>query len=145
MKKKSGWSSKITEKRLKGVVYALLVSFILVIVAISPLGLGTENMSLRQIMIIFSFASWILFLILGIILGVLTLKSKVKGKLKAYLLLTGFSSAGFFIAIILHNLIFALFGVEEAVFFIIAIVICPICFLIGAIGSIVMFRRKRKK
>jgi hypothetical protein len=145
MKKKLGWRSKITEKRLKEVVYVLLINFILVIISISPLGLSTENMSLRQIMIIFSFASWILFFLLGTMLIVLTLKSKVKGKLKAYLLLTGFSSAGVFIAIILHNLVSALFNVEEPVFFIIAIIVCPICFLIGLIRSIVMFRRKRKK
>jgi hypothetical protein len=39
---------------------------------------------------------------------------------------------------ILHNAVSALLNTEEPVFFIIAIIVCPIGFLVGAIGSIVL-------
>ncbi len=94
--------------------------------------------------------------ILGITLIILTLKSGIGGKLKKFLILTGASVAGIFVSIVLHNFIYGLFihffgpdfwtrigtGGEEPVFFILATVVCPIGFLIGAIGSTVLFTKK---
>ncbi|GAG61024.1 unnamed protein product, partial [marine sediment metagenome] len=34
---------------------------------------------------------------------------------------------------------------DEPVFFILAIIVCPIAFLVGVIGSIVLFIKKKKK
>ncbi len=92
-----------------------------------------------------------IFLLLGIALIVLTLREKVGGRLKGFFLLTGASSAGFFVSILLHNLVYGLFihffgadfwdriGLgDEPFFFIIAVLLCPIGFLVGAIGSIVL-------
>jgi len=98
------------------------------------------------------------FSLLGIALMILTVKGKGKGKLNLFLMLTGISSAGFFICIILHNLLYALgmitshiiilkymFEVLHVAFFIIGILACPIGFLVGAAGSIVLFIKKRKR
>ena len=95
---------------------------------------------------------------LGAALIFLTLKEKVGGRLKKFLLLTGVSVVGMPVSIILHNLIYGLFiyffgqdfweGIglsDEPVFFIIAIFICPIGFLVGAISSIVLLIKQRKK
>ena len=91
------------------------------------------------------------FFALGVALIVLTLKEKVGGILKKFLLLTGASATGFFVSILLHNAIYGLFiywfgadfwdriGLgDEPFFFIVAIIICPIGFLVGVVGSIVL-------
>jgi len=99
----------------------------------------------------------IAFFLLGLGLIFLTLKQKVEGMLKRFLLLTGASSAGSFVSVLLHNFIYGLliywFGTDfwdriglgdEPFFFSLAIIVCPIGFLIGAVGSIVLFIKKRK-
>jgi len=91
------------------------------------------------------------FFLLGVALIVLTVREKVKGILKKFLLLTGASAVGIFISVLLHNVIYGLFihffgadfwdriGLgDEPFFFIMAIFICPIGFLVGAVGSIVL-------
>jgi hypothetical protein len=80
----------------------------------------------------------VVFLGLGVTLVILAVKAKVGGMLKKFLLLTGASIVGFLISGILHNVISGLTNFEEPVFFIIAIIVCPIGFLVGAIGSIVL-------
>ena len=44
---------------------------------------------------------------------------------------------GWFVAVLLHNFLSALFGVEEAVFFIIAVIVMPLYVLICVIYSVV--------
>ena len=98
-------------------------------------------------------------LLLGVALIVFTLKEKVPGLLKKFLLLTGASAAGLFISILLHNAVYGLFihffgadfwdrtGLaDEPVFFIIAVIVCPAGFLVGAVGSIVIgIKRLRRQ
>jgi hypothetical protein len=59
--------------------------------------------------------------------------------LKKFMILLGISLAGFIISVFLHNLFDALFNVEEAVFFIIAVIVAPLAFITGLVGSAVMF------
>jgi len=76
-------------------------------------------------------------------------------KLKKYLILTAASIAGFVICVILHNVIYGLliylFGEnfwdkieisDEPFFFLLAVFVCPILFLIGVVGSIVLIIKK---
>lgn len=67
-----------------------------------------------------------------------TIKTKAGKKLKKFLLLTGISAVGFFIAALLHNIVSAIFDIEEPVFFFIAIIVCPIGFLVGVLGTIAL-------
>ena len=96
------------------------------------------------------------FSLLGLALLVLTLKEKTTGKLKKFLVLTGASSTGFFVFVFLHNAFYALGIVTSHItvlnylmealhvaFFFIAIFICPLGFLVGTAGSIVMFIKKK--
>ncbi len=84
----------------------------------------------------------ILMLILSSLGGALiflTLKQNVGGMFKIFLILAGTAPAAMVISSILHNVICALAkGFEEAVFFIIAVFVCPAVFLVGAIGGIVL-------
>ena len=102
---------------------------------------------------------FLVFFLLGIALLVLTLKEKMAGKLKKFLLLTSASAIGFFLFILLHNLVYALFiyffgenfweriGLgDERFFFFLAIIVCPIGFLIGVVGSgTLLLKRKLRK
>ncbi|MFA6185825.1 MAG: hypothetical protein WC770_01255 [Phycisphaerae bacterium] len=82
----------------------------------------------------------IIFALLGIVLVVLAIKLKEPRMQKIFFILTGGSAAGIPICVVLHNLVYAMFfhgkGGDEAVFFILAIIVCPALFVIGTIGSI---------
>lgn len=101
---------------------------------------------------------FIIFSLLGATLIFLTVKSKIKGKHRKLLILTGVSAAGFFVGIVLHNFLYALaiitshiiilkyiFEFLHAVFFILAVVVCPLGYLIGTVGYITLFAKKRKR
>lgn len=132
---------------LTAVFYALLANFaIIVSMFVIPL--------LRK-----GFFIWIgAFFILGLALVVMAVKQKVEGKLKFFLILTGASAAVFVASILLHNFIYALFiflfgsnfcinvGLkDELIFFLIAVFVCPIAFLIGAVGSIILLIKGARK
>jgi uncharacterized membrane protein len=59
--------------------------------------------------------------------------------MKNFLLLAGISLGTFIISVFLHNFISGLLGVEEPVFFIIAVIISPLALAVGLIGSLVLF------
>ena len=95
------------------------------------------------------------FFLLGVALIFFTVKGEVGGMLKKFLILTGASSTGFFVSLLLHYAFYVLFvyflgeGVwdrtgirDDPFFFIMAIVVCPLGFLIGAIGSIVLASKR---
>jgi len=97
------------------------------------------------------------FFLLGIILIFLALKQKVEKSLKRFLILTGGSATGFFLFVILHNLFYGLgiitsqipvvssiMEILHAVSFIIATLVCPLGFVIGAIGTIAVFIKKKE-
>ena len=90
-------------------------------------------------------ALFVVFFLLGIVLIFLTIKEKIERILKKFLILTGASAIGFFVFVLLHNAVYGLFGVEEPFFFILAVIVCPIGFLVGVVGSIVLFLKKRNK
>lgn len=95
------------------------------------------------------------FSLLGAALIFLSLKER--GMLKKFLLLTGASSAGFFVFVLMHNLFYALSVITSNIivlkyltevlhiaFFIIAVFVCPTGFLVGAVGSAVLFAKKKR-
>ncbi|OPL11958.1 MAG: hypothetical protein AVO34_01695 [Firmicutes bacterium ML8_F2] len=98
-----------------------------------------------------------IFFLLGIILILLALK-KGKSLLKKFLLLTGISASGFFIGVFLHNAFYALAVLTKQItvlrylmellhesFFLLGTLACPLGFLVGAIGSIVLFVKNKEE
>jgi len=139
---------------IKKVFYSLVIIFFIIV---SFLFLPIPD-SIKRTVFPFLAALSIIFFLLGVVLVVLTLKRRVKGKLKKFLILTGFSAAGFFIGVILHNFLYALavitlqitllhylFEVLHVIFFIFATIVCPLTFLVGVIGSTVLFTKQAKK
>lgn len=91
----------------------------------------------------------VIFCGLAAALLVLTLKLKERGIRKVFFILTGASAAGIPICAILHNLVYGLFYYgkdgDEAVFFILAVMVCPALFVLGILGSIVLLVSARLK
>lgn len=92
--------------------------------------------------------------LLGIALIVLVSRAKFQKTAKTFFILTGSAAIGISVFAVLHNILFALliklfgedFGArmgDEPVFFILATIVCPIAFLVGIIGSIVLIAKKR--
>ena len=88
---------------------------------------------------------------------VLAIRQKLEKLFKRFLILTGASAVGIPVSILLHGAVFGLFiklfgenfwertGIgDEPFFFILAVIVCPIAFLVGAIGSIVLFVKRRR-
>jgi len=135
----------------------IIMFYLVIIVFVITVGMLLIPGFRRYINTAFVIISGIILVILGSILIGLTLVQKVEGKLKKFLILTGASAAGFFVFALLHNIFYGLEQVTghitilsylmkalEVIFFLIAIFVCPISFLIGVIGTIVMFNKKRK-
>lgn len=59
--------------------------------------------------------------------------------LKTFLLVAGAAAGAFIISVFLHNALSGLFGVEEPVFFSIAVFVSPLAFAVGIVGSLVLF------
>jgi len=77
---------------------------------------------------------------------------------RRYLLLLGASAVGFPVFVVLHNLLYGLgmiagdvavlaqiLGALEVAFFLAAVMLCPPGFLIGAIGSVLMWSRHSRR
>jgi hypothetical protein len=97
---------------------------------------------------------WVLLSIAGTLLVIYTFREKPAGKLKTYLLVAGFSAAAFFPGVLLHNLLYALgtlmdasaavhalINILEGVFFLGAVILCPIGECVGVIGTLIHWRK----
>ncbi len=124
-------------KLIWSIFWAMVGVFIIAAGAmfIPPLGRSQVRFSV--------FVAWPVLAGLGVTLLVLTIKTKVGGMLKGFLLLTGASVVGLPVFAVLHNVVSALFHTEEPVFFITALIVCPIGFLVGAVGTIVLAIKKK--
>jgi len=61
--------------------------------------------------------------------------------LRIFLLVAGISLGVFIVSVFLHNALSGLFGVEEPVFFVIAVFVSPLAFAVGLVGSLVIFSK----
>ena len=81
---------------------------------------------------------------------------KLHGKLRTFVILTGSSILGFFIAVLLHNAFYGLGTITShitvlshlmeslhVIFFCLALFVCPAGAIVGIVGSIVLATRKR--
>jgi len=100
----------------------------------------------------------VLYGVLGAVLLVLAIKEKkIKGWLRKFLILTGGSATGFFVFMLLHNMLYAVATVTEHlpvlhytvvalhIVFFFASIICPLGFLVGVVGTIIIFIKKKYK
>ncbi len=139
--------------KLTWIVFWLLMGAFVVIASVFSIPAARELL----MGITFLIVAGTIFLALGVALMVLAVKEKVAGALKKFLILTGASVVGIPVSVVLHNAIYGLFiawfgagfwdrvGLgDEPFFFLMAIVVCPLAFLVGAIGTIVLVLRGRR-
>ncbi len=139
------------KERLSWPVFWALVGVFIVIVFIIFIPPFRDSLTASEAFLI----PLAVFSLLGVALIVLTLREKIGGGLKTFFLLAGASAAGFFVSVLLHAAADALFiyffgedfwdriGIgNEPLFFSIAIFVCPLGFLAGVVGSIVLRARK---
>ena len=139
---------------IPAVFWILVVIFVVIVVLMfMPVAVVTKR-ALFPFVAVLS----IPFILLGLALVFFTLKEKVDGPLKKFLILTGIAPAAVVLGTILHNVFYA-FGVITSsipvlhflmeafhiAFFIIAIFIAPLGFLVGAVGAAVLFVKKRNR
>ena len=145
MKRKVSWS----------IFWALIAVFIvLVIIMLTPAAAFVRTFGGSLFLWLFSIFGAAFFL-LGAVLIFFTVKEHVGGKPKGFLILTGSCAVGLPLFAVLHNLVYALlilwFGEDfwgasgdEPVFFILATIVCPIGFLVGAVGTIVLAVKNKR-
>jgi len=132
--------------KIKTILYSLIIIFLLII---SWFVISFWYEMERNLFLIVA-GLGLLFLALGIAL--IILGRKKKGKLKVFLMLTGFSAVSPLIFTILHNLFYGVaitfesvsgfFEFLHASCFIIATIISPITFIIGVVGSLILVRKR---
>ena len=135
------------KRRLSWPIFWALVGVFVVIASVFLIPAARELVMGFLFLII----SGVVFSLLGVALIFLTVKEKVGGMLKKFFILTGASSAGFFVSFLLHNAVYGLFiywlgadfwdrvGLgDEPFFFVMAVFVCPLGFLVGTVGSIVL-------
>ena len=94
--------------------------------------------------------------LLGLALLILALRWQERTLLRTFWILAGASTLGFALGSVLHNAFYALamvteqwailsgaMNVLEVAFFLIAVLLCPVAFLVGTVGAIVLIVRSR--
>jgi len=94
----------------------------------------------------------------GLTLMILSLRSAMEKKPKAFMILAGAALTGMPVFILLHGIVYGMFiqmfgegfwggaaNSDEPFFFILAMVGCPLAYLVGVTGSIYLLARSRNK
>ena len=136
-------------KLLRSVFWALVGVFV-VMVCIFAIPAARELL----MGLLFIAVSGAIFGLLGIALIVFTVKQRMGGLVEKFLLLTGASAVGIPASIFLHNAVYGLFihwfgadfwnGGDEPFFFVMAVIVCPLGFLVGVVGNIVLAVKHRQ-
>ncbi|MBA7485596.1 hypothetical protein ES707_21144 [subsurface metagenome] len=136
------------DRLIWSIFWALVGVFIIAVCAMAIPAFGELVMGLLFIAI-----AGAVFLVLGGVLIFLTVRQKVGGLIKKFLLLTGASAVGIPVSVFLHNAVYGLFiyffgegfwsGGDEPFFFIMGVIVCPLGFLVGVVGNIVLVIRRR--
>lgn len=137
-------------KSIRLIFWIIMALFVIIILLMFTRGMFAGGVWFRYIM----FPAFVIFLGLGIALLVLAVKKEPRGKRKTFLVLTGASAVGIPLSAVLHNLVYALFILifgedvweslgDEPVFFTLTVIVCPLGFLVGAAGTIVLAVRGR--
>jgi hypothetical protein len=158
----------MVNKAILPVFWALLGGFIIVFVSIFVMNPPIRTILndlypdeiVGAVVSIFFPLSGLLFFALGLALLILTIRARARldRLLKRFLLVTSSSAVGVFVSLLLHGVVFGLLilvfgedfwtrtGLEdEPFFFILGLMVCPLAYLVGTIGSIVLMFRKKEK
>ena len=98
------------------------------------------------------FVPWVMLSLAGLGLVLMVVRAGLTGKVKGFLLTCGCAAVGFLAGVLLHNLFYALgsmtasaflgglLGFLEGIFFILAVLLCPLGLLVGIVGTLILWR-----
>ena len=128
--------------------YSLLAIFVIIMAVIFIPGLNKLLIGDASLLL-----AGLILILLGSSLIIFTIKGKIAKPLRYFLLLTGVSIIGIPLCILLHNVVYgsliSLFGEnfwkggDEPFFFIMALIVFPITFIVGSVASIIINIRQR--
>jgi hypothetical protein len=133
-----------TPQQIRNGIFFVLVLIFALLFALFGMG-GRLNWFPFPLLVVLAIA----FVLLGLVVFVLTVRLNEARTQKAFFLLAGASAAAMPICALLHNVVYALFiwwfgegfwerhGADEPVFFLLAMVVFPALFCVGAVGSLV--------
>ena len=122
---------------LSSLFWALVAIFIIILGVVLALNL---DLPLRDYGKYIFPAVLSVFLLLSIALLVVAIRERVRKILKVFLILTAASALGIAAGIMLENFLTGTYG--EGIFLVIGVIMAPIGFLVGLIGSIVLFVKR---
>ena len=122
---------------LSSLFWALVAIFIIILGVVLALNL---DLPLRDYGKYIFPAVLSVFLLLSIALLVVAIREKVRKILKVFLILTAASALGIAVGVMLENFLTGTYS--EGIFLVIGVIIAPIGFLVGLIGSIVLFVKR---
>jgi hypothetical protein len=137
-----------TSQRIRDIAFFVLVAVFALLFASVSLG-GRLLRLPTPLLVVLALA----LALLGLVVVVLTARLNEARAKKAFFLLAGASAAAMPACAVLHNVVYALFilwfgqgfwerhGADEPVFFLVAVVVCPALFLVGAVGGIVFLAK----
>jgi hypothetical protein len=137
-----------TSSQIRNIAFFVTVLIFALFVGVFSLG-GRLNWFPTSLLVALAIA----FAVLGVVVIVLTMRLHEARAKKTFLLLAGVSAVAMPVCAVLHNVVYGLFilwfgegywerhGADEPVFFILAIVVFPAVFLVGAVGSVVFLRK----
>ena len=131
-------------KLIWSILWAFVGVLVIAVITLFVLGdllVGEENPTLTGY--VFFVSVGVVLTGLGVTLLILTAKTEMRAGLKKFLLLTEASFVGFPIFVLLHNAVSGLLNMEEAVFFTLATIVCPLGLLVGIVGTIVIAVKSR--
>jgi len=125
--------TKKKNNRIKNVTILLAFDFLLLFsVIFIPIRIGT----------FFLLPTFLLFA-LGLVLIFEVKRSKLDKSQKRWFYIAGFCAAGIPASIVFHNFGSALFGFEEAVFFLFGLIVFPILLSASLVKSFIIFYKDR--
>lgn len=133
----------VNRKNLRTVLILLIIMMILLVITITAMNLSF----LRDIWSVF--VPGILLSILGIPVLILGIRSDASKLTRIFIILAGASAISIALGSVLHNLVTAAISslsgrmIEEPVFFIISLLIAPVGFLTGAIGTFARYSKEK--
>ena len=140
--------------QIRNDIFGLLNAIFVVLVAVIFTGMGRLWGPELPSLVVIIFLT-VALLTLAAALVVFTIKAKEAGMQKTFFILTGVSAMCIPICAVLHNLVYDLCiklgwayrgeGGDEAVFFVLATLVCPILFVIGSSGSVALLISARLK
>jgi hypothetical protein len=134
--------------QVRNTAFFVLVSIFALFVALFGLGGRLIRIPIALLVVLA-----IVFVLLGLVVVVLTVRLNEARIKKGFFLLAGASAVAMPLCALLHNVVYALFilwfgegfwerhGADEPVFFILAIIVCPALFFVGTVGSLVFLTK----